>query len=115
MAGFSLFVDVTCSESAKIARERRNVRLSLLFRAFCNVIYATLGLTHLEKLSLSRSKYVRPIQPLSVRRGNDQFRTAPSFEAPGVLSHGLFALSLSRPLTTQKDALQIFQSKFIGR
>jgi hypothetical protein len=43
MAGFSLFVDVTRSEFAKIARERRNVRLSLLFRTFCHVVYATLG------------------------------------------------------------------------
>jgi hypothetical protein len=38
-----LFVDVTPSEFAKIARERRNVRLSLLFRTFCHVVYATLG------------------------------------------------------------------------
>jgi hypothetical protein len=43
MASFSLFMDVTPSELAKIARERRNVRLSLLFRTFCHVVYATLG------------------------------------------------------------------------
>jgi hypothetical protein len=43
MASFWLFVDVTPSEFAKIARERRNVRLSLLFRTFCHVVYATLG------------------------------------------------------------------------
>jgi hypothetical protein len=41
MAGFSLFVDVTRSEFAKIAQERRNVRLSLLFGTFCHVVYAT--------------------------------------------------------------------------
>jgi hypothetical protein len=34
MASFSLFVDVTRSEFAKIAQERRKVRLSLLFRTF---------------------------------------------------------------------------------
>jgi hypothetical protein len=39
MAGFSLFVDVTPSEFAKIAQERRNLRLSLLSRTFCHVVY----------------------------------------------------------------------------
>jgi hypothetical protein len=43
MASLSLFVDVTPSEFAKIVQERRNVRLSLLFRTFCHVVYATLG------------------------------------------------------------------------
>jgi len=43
MAGFSLFVDVTRSEFAKIAQERHNLRLSLLFRTFCHVVYAILG------------------------------------------------------------------------
>jgi hypothetical protein len=43
MAGFSLFVDVTRSEFAKIARERHNARLSLLLSTVCHVVYATLG------------------------------------------------------------------------
>jgi hypothetical protein len=54
MAGFSLFVDATRSEFAKIAQERRNARLSLLFRTFCHVVYATLGKT--EPMS-----YVTPL------------------------------------------------------
>jgi hypothetical protein len=54
MASFSLFVDVTPSKFAKITQERRNVRLSLLFRTFCHVVYATLGYTlpHLDPLHL---------------------------------------------------------------
>jgi len=43
MAGFSLFVDVTHSEFPKIAQEDCQVRLLLLFRTFCHVVYATLG------------------------------------------------------------------------
>jgi hypothetical protein len=45
MAGFSLFVDVTHSEFAKIVQERQNLRLSSLFSTFCHVVYATLGFT----------------------------------------------------------------------
>jgi hypothetical protein len=43
LAGFSLFVDITPSEFAKIAQERRNARLSSLSGTFCHVVYATLG------------------------------------------------------------------------
>jgi hypothetical protein len=45
MASLSLFVDVTPSEFAKLTQERSNLRLSLLFRTFCHVVYATLGFT----------------------------------------------------------------------
>ena len=45
MAGFSLFVHITRSEFPKIAQEDRKVRLLLLFRTFCHVVYATLGST----------------------------------------------------------------------
>ena len=46
MAGFSLFVHITHSEFHKIAQEDRKVRLLLLFRTFCHVVYATLGLPY---------------------------------------------------------------------
>jgi len=39
MAGFSLFVDVTGSEFAKIAQERRNVRLLSLLGTVCLFAY----------------------------------------------------------------------------
>jgi len=43
MAVFSLFVDVTGGPFDKIAQKGRNVTLSMLFRTFCHVVYATLG------------------------------------------------------------------------
>ena len=43
MAGFLLFVDVTGSPFDNIAQKRRNARLSMLFRTFCHVVHATLG------------------------------------------------------------------------
>jgi hypothetical protein len=46
---FSLFVDVTPGEFAKLARERSNLRLSLLLGTFCHVVYATLGLISIGK------------------------------------------------------------------
>ena len=45
MAVFSLFVDVTGGPFDKIAKKNRNVLLSMLFRTFCHVVYATLGFT----------------------------------------------------------------------
>ncbi len=72
MAGFSLFVHITRSEFPKIAQEDRKVRLLLLFRTFCHVVYATLGSTTSLKngVCLSavparhRSRSGEPVRPL---------------------------------------------------
>ncbi|MEE9567602.1 MAG: hypothetical protein V3W17_08910 [Desulfobacteria bacterium] len=81
MAGFSLFVHITRSEFPKIAQEDRKVRLLLLFRTFCHVVYATLGSTTSLKsgglpfgsacapsLSLRRAgqAIARPVIPLTL-------------------------------------------------
>jgi hypothetical protein len=60
MAGFSLFVDVTPNEFAEIAQERRNMRLSLLFRTLCHVVYATLGFILSRSTSTSSLRYASP-------------------------------------------------------
>ena len=45
MACFFSFLDVTHGEFHKIAQKDGKERLLLLFRTFCHVVYATLGIT----------------------------------------------------------------------
>jgi hypothetical protein len=55
--GFSHFIDVTGGEFYKIAQKDRKARLLLLFRTFCHVVYATLGITPpLMVLKVTRPK-----------------------------------------------------------
>jgi hypothetical protein len=49
---------ILCSEFAKIVQERRNVRLSLLFRTFCHVVYATVGFIFATSLYCLRWSWI---------------------------------------------------------